>query len=251
VGSETANAQSESQPEPQFVQDREDARDRPLDQAASETANARSESQPEPQSVQDREDARNRSLDQAASETANAQSQPEPQFVQDREDARNRPLDQAASETANAQSQSQPQSVQMGLLKHLLFWPVTGPKFLTEFSLGKVRDVVREELTDDARVKSELMELQLQLELGDIDEDEYVRRELELMAQLREIRDWREHFGMGVAGGPVRVQSAGGGAPTESAGAEQEVAAEAPSDRVPQVARPDDAAIELNLDDAG
>jgi hypothetical protein len=221
VGSETANAQSESQPEPQSVQDREDARDRPLDQAASETANARSESQPEPQSVQDREDARNRSLDQAA------------------------------SETANAQSQSQPQSVQMGLLKHLLFWPVTGPKFLTEFSLGKVRDVVREELTDDARVKSELMELQLQLELGDIDEDEYVRRELELMAQLREIRDWREHFGMGVAGGPVRVQSAGGGAPTESAGAEQEVAAEAPSDRVPQVARPDDAAIELNLDDAG
>ena len=26
----------------------------------------------------------------------------------------------------------------MGFLKHLLFWPVTGPMYLTEFSLGKV-----------------------------------------------------------------------------------------------------------------
>jgi hypothetical protein len=95
----------------------------------------------------------------------------------------------------------------MGLLKHLLFWPVTGPLFLTEFSLGKVRGVVREELTDDTRIKAELLELQLQLELGDLDDAEYRVRESELMEQLREIRQWREEFGMGVAGGPVRVQS--------------------------------------------
>jgi hypothetical protein len=36
----------------------------------------------------------------------------------------------------------------MGILKHLLFWPVTGPLFLIDFSLGKVEGVVREELTD-------------------------------------------------------------------------------------------------------
>ena len=94
----------------------------------------------------------------------------------------------------------------MGLLKHLLFWPYTGPKFLTEFSLRQVEGVVREELTDDASVKAELLELQLKLELGDIDDDEYVVREAVLMQRLREIRDWRERLGMGVSGGPVRVQ---------------------------------------------
>jgi hypothetical protein len=94
----------------------------------------------------------------------------------------------------------------MGILKHLLFWPVTGPLFLAEFSLGKVDGVVREELTDDSRIKAELMELQLKLELGDIDDEQYVAMEAELMQQLREIRQWREEFGMGVQGGPVRVQ---------------------------------------------
>ncbi|MGH7446118.1 MAG: gas vesicle protein GvpG [Longimicrobiales bacterium] len=95
----------------------------------------------------------------------------------------------------------------MGLIKHLLFWPVTGPLFLTEFSLNKVQGVVREELTDDTRIKAELMELQLKLELGDIDDDEYMARESDLMRQLREMREWREEFGMGVAGGPVRVRA--------------------------------------------
>ena len=95
----------------------------------------------------------------------------------------------------------------MGLLKHLLFWPVTGPLFLTEFSMNKVQGVVREELTDDTRIKAELMELQLKLELGDIDDDQYVAYEADLMHQLREVREWREQFGMGVSGGPVRVRA--------------------------------------------
>ena len=93
----------------------------------------------------------------------------------------------------------------MGLLKHLLFWPVTGPKFLIDFAVGQVEGVVKENLTDDTEVKSELMELQLLLELGDIDDDEYVRREAALMQRLREIREWRERYGMGVSGGAVRV----------------------------------------------
>lgn len=95
----------------------------------------------------------------------------------------------------------------MGILKHLLFWPVTGPLFLAEFSMAKVEGVVREELTDDSRIKAELMELQLQVEIGDIDDDEYLVREADLMRQLREVRHWREQFGMGVSGGPVRVQA--------------------------------------------
>jgi len=93
----------------------------------------------------------------------------------------------------------------MGLLANLLFFPVTGPVAGIRWTLRKVAQVVDEELTDDSSIKQELMELQMQLELGDIDDEEYVRREAELMARLREVRAWRERLGKAVAGGPVRV----------------------------------------------
>ena len=93
----------------------------------------------------------------------------------------------------------------MGLLGKLLFFPITGPVAGIRWTLGKVQGVVEEELTDDAPVKQQLMELQMQLELGDITDDEYVEREAVLMAQLREVRAWRERLGKGTSGGPVRV----------------------------------------------
>ncbi len=93
----------------------------------------------------------------------------------------------------------------MGLLKHLLFWPVTGPQFLIDFSLGQVEEAVRKELTDDQPVKEDLLSLQMRLELGEIDDDQYVEEEAALMRRRRGVREWREEFGMGMAGGPVRV----------------------------------------------
>lgn len=71
--------------------------------------------------------------------------------------------------------------------------------------MSQVQNVVEEELTDDTPVKQELMELQMQLELGDITDDEYVEREAALMARLREVRAWRERLGKATSGGPVRV----------------------------------------------
>jgi hypothetical protein len=64
---------------------------------------------------------------------------------------------------------------------------------------------VREELTDDTPIKEDLMALQLQLEMGEIDDPEYVRREKEIMQRFREVREWREKLGMPTSGGPVRV----------------------------------------------
>jgi hypothetical protein len=93
----------------------------------------------------------------------------------------------------------------MGLLTNLLFFPVAGPVAGIRWALGKVQAVVEEELTDDSSIKQELMELQMLLELGDIDEAEYLRRESVLMARLREVREWRERLGRGTVGGPVRV----------------------------------------------
>ena len=93
----------------------------------------------------------------------------------------------------------------MGLLSKILFFPVAGPVAGIKWTLGKVQSVVEEELTDDTSVKQELMELQLRLELGDIDDAEYVRREAELMARLRDVRAWRERLGKATSGGPVRM----------------------------------------------
>ena len=93
----------------------------------------------------------------------------------------------------------------MGLLGKLLFFPITGPVAGIRWTLGKVQNVVEEELTDDTPVKQELMELQMQLELGDITDAEYVEREAALMARLRDVRAWRERLGKGTSGGPVRV----------------------------------------------
>ena len=97
----------------------------------------------------------------------------------------------------------------MGLLSNILLFPITGPIAGIRWSLNNVRRVVEEELTDDTPVTQDLMELNMLLELGDIDDEEYVRREAALMARLREVRDWRERFGMSVAGGPVRMASEG------------------------------------------
>ncbi len=93
----------------------------------------------------------------------------------------------------------------MGLITNLLLFPIMGPVAGVRWTLGKVQRVAEDELTDDTAVKQELMELQMQLELGDIDDAEYLRREAELMQRLREIREWRERLGRPTAGGPVRV----------------------------------------------
>jgi hypothetical protein len=129
----------------------------------------------------------------------------------------------------------------MGLLKHLLFWPVTGPEFLIKFSLGKVEDAAREQLTDDQSVKEELLALQMEFELGEVDDEGYVAREAELMQRLRDVRHWREQFGMGTGGGPVRVAR---GEDEEAAGEEADDAAPAE----PVLPSTEGASVEVNFD---
>ena len=93
----------------------------------------------------------------------------------------------------------------MGLLTNILLSPFLGPIWGTKWTLDKVDRVVREQLTDDTPIKEDLMALQLQLEMGEIDDAEYVRREADLMQRFREVREWREKLGMSTSGGPVRV----------------------------------------------
>lgn len=93
----------------------------------------------------------------------------------------------------------------MGLLSSILLAPFTGPVNAALWTMDKVRTVAEQELTDDAPIKEDLLQLQLALDAGEIDDGEYVRREAEVMQRLREVRAWRERLGMPVSGGPVRV----------------------------------------------
>jgi hypothetical protein len=139
----------------------------------------------------------------------------------------------------------------VGLLKHLLFWPVTGPEFLVKYSIGKVEDVVREELTDDQAVKEELMALQMELELGEIDDEQYVEREAQLMQRLRDVRRWREEFGMGTSGGPVQVARDETPNVAEDLVAAPDGTDDTEEEEVPRkggIASPEGASIEFNLD---
>jgi hypothetical protein len=143
----------------------------------------------------------------------------------------------------------------LGFLKHVLFWPVTGPTFLTEFALNKVGDTVREELTSDVSIKEELLALQMRLELDEISDDEYVTLEAELMHRLRDVRHWREQFGMGTSGGPVRVAAAGDHGPqgvepdastAAATGAEDPIDPQEPKRR--GIASTEGATVEINFD---
>src|SRR5438045_8226334 len=105
----------------------------------------------------------------------------------------------------------------MGLISNILLFPISGPVAGIKWSLGRVGQVVDEELTDETPIKQELMELQMQLELGDIDDAEYAQREAVLMQRFRDVRAWRERLGKSVPGGPVRVA----GSQDEGADAEE------------------------------
>ncbi|MBI1920352.1 MAG: gas vesicle protein GvpG [Geobacter sp.] len=76
----------------------------------------------------------------------------------------------------------------MFLLDDLLLAPIKGVVWVAD----KIDEMVETELTDDSRVREELLELQMRLELDEITEDEYQQGETELMGRLEEIRKYKE-----------------------------------------------------------
>jgi hypothetical protein len=75
----------------------------------------------------------------------------------------------------------------LGLGK-LLGAPFTLPAAGMKFIFQQVADLADAELNDEGVVREQLILLQVQLEEGDIEEDEFVEREAELMARMREIK---------------------------------------------------------------
>ncbi|MCF8347575.1 MAG: gas vesicle protein GvpG [Bacteroidales bacterium] len=72
----------------------------------------------------------------------------------------------------------------MFLLDDLLLAPLKGVIFIA----NKINEVLEKEMSDEGAVKERLMALQLKFEMDEIDEEEYDRREDELLKQLERIR---------------------------------------------------------------
>jgi gas vesicle protein GvpG len=78
------------------------------------------------------------------------------------------------------------------ILFKLLALPITAPAAGIRYCIDKVVEYAEHQLTDDEPVRQELLELHLQLEEGQIGEEEFAEREAVLHARLREIREYRK-----------------------------------------------------------
>ena len=74
------------------------------------------------------------------------------------------------------------------MLFKLLTAPITLPMAGMKFVFQQIADLADQELYDESTVRDQLLLLQVQLEEGDVDEDEFAEREAELLARLREVK---------------------------------------------------------------
>jgi gas vesicle protein GvpG len=71
------------------------------------------------------------------------------------------------------------------------------------FVLDKVAAAADQELNDDTALRQQLLDAQMRVELGEMNEEEFAALETEILARLREIRERRE--GGPLAPGDFRV----------------------------------------------
>ena len=72
----------------------------------------------------------------------------------------------------------------MVLIDDILLAPLKGVVFLGK----KINEVIEKEMSDEGSIKERLMALQLKFEMDEIDEEEYDRKEDELLKLLETIR---------------------------------------------------------------
>jgi len=77
----------------------------------------------------------------------------------------------------------------MGFVLDLLTSPVLGPIRGAHWLATKIAEAADGELLDEDRVRNELLELQMRLDIGEISEEKYDEQEKVLVKQLNAIRE--------------------------------------------------------------
>jgi len=72
----------------------------------------------------------------------------------------------------------------MFIIDDILLAPLKGIIFIGE----KINEVIEKEMSDEGAIKERLMALQLKFEMDEIDEEEYDKREDELLKLLENVR---------------------------------------------------------------
>ena len=73
------------------------------------------------------------------------------------------------------------------------------------FVLDKVAQAVDREMNDEGFLREQLLDAQMRLELGEIDEREFARLEGDLLARMRDIRERQRGESDSVSGGGYKV----------------------------------------------
>jgi hypothetical protein len=82
------------------------------------------------------------------------------------------------------------------MLFRLLTAPVTAPLSGFKFILEQIQGMAERELYDEDRIREDLLLLNLQLDEGEIGEEEFAAREAEIMVRLRAARAYRQGIRM-------------------------------------------------------
>jgi len=82
------------------------------------------------------------------------------------------------------------QGLQFGLLDILFPFliPVKGMIWVG----SKLKGMAEEEITDESKIQEQLLDLQMRFEMDEITEEEYDRREEQLMEELEAVRKYKE-----------------------------------------------------------
>ncbi len=83
----------------------------------------------------------------------------------------------------------------MGLVFDLLTSPILGSIRGVHWLATKVTETAESEVLDESKVRSELMELPIRLEMGEITEEEYDKQERRLVERLNAIREAKAERG--------------------------------------------------------
>jgi len=76
----------------------------------------------------------------------------------------------------------------MFLIDDIFMAPLKGVIFVGK----KINEIIEKEMSDEGSIKERLMALQLKFEMDEIDEEEYDRREDELLEILANIREKKQ-----------------------------------------------------------
>jgi uncharacterized membrane protein len=78
------------------------------------------------------------------------------------------------------------------LLSEILLSPISGPVRTISFAINRVKDQVEAEYLNEGKVQSDLLDLTLRYDRGEISDEEYKQQEAAILEHLNDIRAYRE-----------------------------------------------------------